>query len=176
LSGLKQSADRLFEDATFRLLTKVFRFSGWQLGNLAPGTVAPDAVLQLPGSTSVAMLDCKASRDGFVMTAADERAIRDYAKLVRKQLRGSGSQLRYALIVSSRFPGPDDRRHPYHRRARSLETAARVKLTYVTADALAELALRVEEAGTLLSDRDILAWNTVFDAGRAPRDTVLALH
>jgi hypothetical protein len=174
---LKQAgtpADALLEEAAFRTFVMLFGFDGKRLGVGTPGSVNPDALLFLPDGTSAALLDCKASRDGYQMGRGDYRAICDYVEQLRPEARSAGRKLEFVVILSSRFKGTDDRRHPFFRRARDLKSKAKVELAYLRADDLVRLALRVEEIGALPETRVRIPWSQVFKSGLITDDELLA--
>jgi len=101
------AADALFEEAVYRVFTMVFRFSGKRLGSKAPGSRDPDALLGDPAAATAsfhAMLDCKAARDGYRMSADDERRFIDLHSPTRPGESCSTPQVpcRSQLILPSR--------------------------------------------------------------------------
>jgi hypothetical protein len=177
LSDAPSTVDVLLEQVAFRLLTTVFRFGGWRLGAAERGEPLPDAVLLSPAGAPTkhaALLDCKARRGGFTMTKADERALCEYVGTLREQAEARGHPLRYVVILSSSFPGSDDRRHPYFGRARALK-GVDVQLAYITAAGLVRLALEVERRDLTPADREALPWPDALDQGRVQTKDLEAL-
>lgn len=166
LSGREIAAEALFERIAFRLLTGTLRFAGIRHGESARGRRLPDAVLGLPGRPRVlALLDCKASADGYVMSSDHYLRFTGYIAALRKRLEGEGSEPRYMVILSSAFAGSPGERHPYHQRAAALESDAGVRLVYLCAPDLARAATLVESRGLAPAAREALCWHEVFDHG-----------
>jgi hypothetical protein len=165
-------ADALLEEAAFRTFVMLFGFTGKRLGAQAPGVAAPDALLYLPDARHAALLDCKAARDGYRMSSADYRAIREYSHTLRTDATRDGRSLDFVVMLSSSFSGSNDRRHPYYDRARRLRRDEGVQLVYLSVDDLARFALHVEEAELTPLARAQIDWLAAFNAGR-PRESVL---
>lgn len=161
LTSTGQSADRLLERITFRLLTTVFRFGGQRLGEAWRGERVPDAVLTEPGCPSewAAFLDCKAAGDGYTMIASEERAQVEYVKDRRELAEADGHRLTHTVILSSDFAGNFDLR------ATALAKHG-VQLCYLRAVDLVRLALAVETAEEPPAVREAFPWTRIFDIGR----------
>lgn len=162
--------DALFEEMTFKLLTRCFRLGGRRLGTSTPGTEVPDALLHLPSASESVLLDCKAARDGYRMTASHYRAIRDYVRDLAPAESAEGRTLTHVLIVSSGFTGSAGARHPYYGRARRLHQDTSTKLAYMRADDLVRLAFSVEERELSLAEREALRWEDFLDSGLVTGD------
>jgi hypothetical protein len=162
--------DALFEEMTFKLFTRCFRLGGRRLGSTVPGAEAPDALLHLPAGSQSVLLDCKAARDGYRMTAAHYRAIRDYVQTMKPLELSAGRALTHVLIVSSSFPGLAGARHPYFGRARRLQSDAQIRLAYLRADDLVRFAFSVEERDMSLAEREALLWSDFLDSGLVTSD------
>jgi hypothetical protein len=174
LRGRQVVADRLFEDIAFRLFTLAFRFGGFRLGARAPGTASPDAVLYPPGSSQAILLDCKATRTGYRMSASELRALRDYLNDCRDDASADGRSLDTVLILSHRFAGATDGRHPYYGRAKALKAKPGAGLAYMRADDLVRLALQIEEAGFTPKQRESLDWRSIFSLGMPTQPELIA--
>jgi hypothetical protein len=151
----------------------LFGFEGKRLGAGSPGSVNPDALLFLPDGAYAAILDCKASRDGYRMERSDYRAIGDYVERLRPEARQAGRALDFVIVLSSGFQGTPDGRHPFYKRARDLKKDASVDLVYLRADDLVRLALRVEEIGDLAQTRSRIPWATVLKGGLLSENDLL---
>jgi hypothetical protein len=154
------------ERLTFRMLTHTFRFGGRRYGEAARGQRVPDALLRWPsgGEPLAALLDCKASADGYTMTADHYLRFKEYVKICRAEAESTGHDLRYMVVVSSNFSG-SGRMHPFHARRRALTKDTGLSLAYVRAIDLAEAAVLVERHEIPQADRDQLPWATLLDAG-----------
>ena len=156
----------LFERKTFRLLTATFRFGGVRYGESARGKRLPDAVLEWPnGSTTSALLDCKAASSGYRMQSDHFLRFVNYWETLAPQLEAAGRDLRYLIVLSSFFPGQAGERHPYWNRAEQLAEQTGLSLAYVTASDLAWTAARLESAEAPLKARQEFNWNRVLDGG-----------
>lgn len=148
------------------MLTHTFRFGGTRYGEAARGKRLPDALLQWPsgGDAIAAMLDCKASADGYTMTGDHFLRFKEYVKICRREAEAAGRELRYMIVVSSGFTG-SGRAHPFHARHQALVNDTGLSLAYVRAIDLAEAAVAVERDEVALTDRERLPWSRLFDAG-----------
>jgi hypothetical protein len=148
LAHLGQPADRLFEQAVFRVFSSVFRFGGHRLGSRRTGHAMPDAILRGPSLEHdrrfSALLDCKAAGEGYLMSKADERALVDYVHDFRVEAESDGDPLRYIVVVSSSFAG-DRARYPYLQRAATLQKKTGARLAYLRASDLLVLAMMMEQ-------------------------------
>jgi hypothetical protein len=166
LSGRDLGPETLFERMAFRLLTSTLRFGGSRYGEAARGQRLPDAVVSWPGSSRlVALLDCKATADGYVMDSDHYLRFVGYVTNLRAGLEADGDELRYLIVLSSSFTGSPGLRHPFHQRASALLDETGVRLVYVRAADLARAAAVIESRGMAPGDRDELDWSTVFDQG-----------
>lgn len=154
------------ERFTFRILTHTFRFGGVRYGEAARGKRLPDALLRWPsgGDAIAAMLDCKASADGYTMTGDHYLRFKEYVKICRNEAEGAGHELRYMIVLSSAFTG-SGRTHPFHARHRALSEDTGLSLAYVRAIDLAEAAVAVERGEVAPTDRERLPWAGLLDAG-----------
>jgi hypothetical protein len=166
-------ADVLLEEAAFRTFVMLYGFGGRRLRARAPGQALPDALLYPPGTSAAALLDCKAARNGFRMSASDYRAICEYLGKLRPEVHRAGRSLDYVVVLSSWFSGSNDRRHPYYDRSRRLRREERVALVYLSVDDLTRFSLHVEEAELIPLARERIDWNAVFNAGRPDEKTLL---
>jgi hypothetical protein len=132
-----------FEEAVFRVCTRALRLRGRRLGAQRSGRREPDGFFVYPDGQGVALFDTKAARDGFEMTAAEERKQIEYASRPWTW-QGQDLPALTVVMVSSSFPTADrafaDRRTALRR--------AGSDLVYLSADALLALAL------PLLTDPD----------------------
>jgi hypothetical protein len=135
-----ESADDLFEQMFFRLMTTTFGLDGRRQGSSARGKRLPDGSLLLPDGEHI-LYDCKAARDGYVMTADHERRFVEYVAAAKKDGVGPRGPM-VLLVVSSSFPGPAGARHPFHQRRRRLAVQG-VALAYIRAIDLVAAALRL---------------------------------
>jgi hypothetical protein len=173
-----RSADELFERYAFRLFTSLFRFGGERLGAARRGQREPDARLVQPGCTagrSSVLLDCKARRDGFVMSASDERALLEYCVSAADELRATGHPLSHLVVLSSWFPGQEGARHPFHARAQKFASEG-VQLTYLRAGDLVQLGVQVEAQEDSPARRETYRWDAVFDRGMPDLAALLMAH
>lgn len=154
------------ERLAFRILTHTFRFGGVRYGEAARGKRLPDALLRWPGGGDAiaAMLDCKASADGYTMTADHYLRFKEYVRVCRDQAQATGHELRYMIVLSSTFTGAG-RNHPYHARRRALSEEVGLALAYVRAIDLAEAAVALERAEVAPTDRERMPWARLFDEG-----------
>jgi hypothetical protein len=166
LAGRDVAPEALFERMAFRLLTSTLRFGGTRYGESARGQRLPDAVLKWPGDSPLhALLDCKASADGYTMHSDHYLRFTGYITGLRPNLEGDGAQLRYLIILSSSFTGTPGARHPFHQRAKALLRDTGVRLVYLRAQDLARTATLVESRALTPAARDALEWTQAFDHG-----------
>lgn len=154
------------ERLAFRVLTHTFRFGGVRYGEAARGKRLPDALLRWPsgGDAIAAMLDCKASADGYTMTGDHYLRFKEYVKICRSEAEAAGHELRYMIVLSSAFTG-SGRTHPFHARHKALSDDTGLSLAYVRAIDLAEAAVAVERYDVAPTDRERLPWTSLFNAG-----------
>jgi hypothetical protein len=158
--------ETLFERMAFRLFTSALRFRGRRYGEAARGQRLPDAALSWPGfSPLAALLDCKASADGYLMDSDQYLRFLGYITSLRPEIEAVGQELRYLIVLSSAFAGTAGQRHPFHERASALLEATSVRLVYFRAADLARAATVIEGRGLAPGDREALDWATVFDHG-----------
>jgi hypothetical protein len=167
--------DALFEEMTFRLITSSLRFGGRRLGSSAPGSELPDAVVYPPSASNAVLVDCKAARDGYRMTAAHYRALREYVTALRPHEKRFGKRLTHVLVASSSFSGVPGSRHPYYARAKRLQSDAKARLVYVRADDLVRFALHLEQKEATPAQREAFNWSSVLDRGLVGLPDLLAL-
>jgi hypothetical protein len=154
------------ERLTFRMLTNTFRFGGVRYGEAARGRRLPDALLRWPmaGESLAALLDCKASADGYKMSADHYLRFREYVNVCRNEAESTGHELRYMIVLSSSFKG-SGRTHPFHARNRSLGRDTGLSLAYVRAIDLVRAAVSIERDEMAPTTREILPWAALFDQG-----------
>jgi len=166
LAGRDLIPDALFERMAFRLLTTTLRFGGIRYGEAARGQRLPDAVLSWPGAARlVAMMDCKATADGYMMDSDHYLRFTGYVSALREQLEADGDQLRYLIVLSSSFAGIPGARHPFHARASALLDDTGLSLVYLRAEDLARTAALAESCGLSPAEREALDWAAAFDHG-----------
>jgi hypothetical protein len=168
LAGLNAAPQDLLERTAFRLLTASLRFGGRRYGERDRGKALPDAVLEWTeqGERLAAILDCKASADGYAMSSDHRLRFSRYVDALKPELTKAGAALRYVVVLSSEFSGPGGRRHPYHGRARELREANAVKLVYLRAADVVRMAVAVESGELSPAQREALAWSQAFARGR----------
>ena len=157
----------LLERFAFRMLTGSLRFGGDRYGEAARGQRLPDATLLLPGETRLAaLLDCKASADGYVMDSDHYLRFTRYVETLRPDIERNDNELRFMIVLSSDFTGSDDARHPFHGRARVLAEETGLTLVYVRAADLAHAATAIEARDLQPAEREALDWNSAFARGQ----------
>jgi predicted RNA-binding protein len=164
----------IFEDLVFL----AFRFLGYntsrQLGyKRGAGRPGPDGEARSSNSDYVVVYDVKQRADGYALSAADHRALREYVEAAQ----GRGDANVFCLVVSSAFSGEP---RPMNG----------VPLTFISASALLELvALKVQNPdvvnsrtlrklfGTtgILTHRNIEQWASDHDADRLDMSHLLKL-
>jgi len=163
-TSLATAPDELFERLTFRILTSVFRFGGTDLGATSRMEREPDAILEAPVGASApfsAILDCKASRDGWSMDADDETRLANYVDAHRAEL--GCPEEPFLLIVSSAFSSGTT---AYEGRRHAIRERCGARLVYWQASHLTSAALAVERARVAPADRERLPWEAYFARGR----------
>jgi hypothetical protein len=177
LSAQDSPPQDLLERVAFRLLTSVFRFSGERHGEAARGQRLADSVItsRAPGQPWAALVDCKASADGYVMTADHLLRFEEYVTRARPPLEQEGFDLRYLVVLSSDFPGHAGERHPYYGRARELEDRAAIHLVYLRAVHLARFATSIEGSEMPPNSREALSWTKALDRGLVSVDDLTGL-
>jgi hypothetical protein len=167
LASAGGSPQDLLERYAFRVLTATFQFGGSRLGESRRGERLADSLItwtKEDGDAVAALVDCKASADGYVMNADHERRFRTYVEDTRADVERDGINLAYLLIISSSFPGAPSR-HPYGPRARALRESVDVGLVYLRAIDLARLGVAVEARELPPAGRRAMHWSAVFDRG-----------
>jgi hypothetical protein len=166
LAGRDLAPDALFERLAFRQLTSTLRFGGTRYGEAARGQRLPDAVLSWGTAARVAaLLDCKATADGYTMDSDHYLRFVGYVNLLREEIEAGGDELRYVLVLSSSFIGIPGARHPFRARANALRQDTGLQLVYLRAEDLARTATSVESRALLPIEREALGWSSVFDHG-----------
>ncbi|MDP8967152.1 MAG: hypothetical protein M3N04_00975 [Actinomycetota bacterium] len=169
ICDLDQAPQQVLERVAFRLLTSVFRFGGERLSASQRASArAPDAVLRWPAGNPVrdaALVACVAAPEGYAMDDDDELLLGACVEAARERAVDAGCEPAFVIVLSSDFPGPRGRRHPYHPRAEALARGAGVRLVYVRAVDLARLAVAVEGSEMPPAVRDALPWSQVLSAG-----------
>jgi hypothetical protein len=156
--------DELFERLTFRMLTQVFRFRGTDLGATSRMEREPDAILESPPGASTsfsAILDCKASRDGWSMDADDETRLANYVTAHRAELLCQ--QEPFLLIVSSSFSSGTT---AYEGRRDAIRDRCGARLVYLHASHLTAAALAVETSRVAPAKREQMPWEAYLAQGR----------
>lgn len=158
----------LFEQKVFRILTASFRFDGLRYGEAVRGQRLPDSIIFWPdGSSTTAMIDCKAASSGYRMDADHLLRFVRYWESLAPELEKQGRSLEYLGIVSSFFPGLEGERHPYHGRAVEIFEKTGLHLAYLSASDLAWASAQVEARDLPLAQRCSLDWRRIFEAGMA---------
>ena len=166
LAGRDLVADALFERMAFRLMTNTLRFGGTRHGESARGQRLPDAVLTWSTAPRLlALMDCKATADGYLMDSDHYLRFTGYVTTMREQLEADGAELRYLVVLSSSFTGTPGDRHPFHGRAEALRGDTGLHLVYVRAEDLARTAASVESRELSPTHREALDWSSAFDHG-----------
>jgi hypothetical protein len=145
------SADDWFERIFFRVASNGLRLMGQRLGSAGRGQRLPDGLLLSAKYSSGGLLyDCKAARDGYVMTADHERRLIEYGK-GRYDLDGVAVSASSIVIVSSYFPGGTGQRHPFYLRQESIRRECGLDLAYVRAADITALLMELgEQSSTTL--------------------------
>lgn len=166
LRGSDGAPQDWLERLAFRVLTHTFRFGGVRYGEAARGKRLPDALLRWPngGDPIAAILDCKASADGYTMTSDHYLRFKGYVEECRAEAEGFGLTLRYMVVLSSSFTGTG-RQHPFHARHKALQEETGLSLAYVRAFDLAEAAATCERDEVPPAERERLPWAKLLDAG-----------
>ena len=150
------------------MFTAVFRFGGSATAKQRGVSEFPMTLLTWPASSGAevaALLDCKASADGYSMSADHHRRFKEYIEDMRGEIDASGFELRYLVVLSSDFSGRPGDGHPFHGRATSLREESGVDLVYLRAVDLARTALAIEAMDLQPAAREALDWMTTFSAG-----------
>lgn len=163
-TSTREPPDELLERLTFRMLTQTFRFRGTDLGATSRAERKPDALLESAAESPApfsAVLDCKASRDGWSMGADDETRLVNYVTNHRGDL--GHPERPFLIVISSNFSsgGP-----AFDNRRQAVADACGARLVYLRAAQLAASALAVEVARMAPSDRERLPWEGYLAQGR----------
>jgi hypothetical protein len=156
--------DELFERLAFRMLTQVFRFGGTDLGATARMKREPDAILESPAATTApfsAILDCKASRDGWGMNADDETRLANYVDARRAELAHPDEP--FLIVLSSAFNAGTT---AYEARRDAIRERCGARLVYWQASHLTTAALAIEKSRLDPAEREQLPWERYFAQGR----------
>jgi hypothetical protein len=170
-TAVREPPDELFERMTFRILTQVFRFGGTDLGATSRAERAPDALLESPAGAATpfsGVLDCKASRDGWSMSADDETRLINYVIDHRADLAHPDEP--FLIVMSSAFATGST---AFSNRQRAVAERCGARLVYVRASQLAASALAVEVSRMAPSEREQLPWDGYLARGR-PSGTIEA--
>lgn len=172
LAGRDLAPQDLLERLAFRMLSGTLRFGGQRHGEAARGQRLPDSVITWRRGDELlaALVDCKASADGYTMAADHVLRFARYVRDARAVLSEAGHDLRYITVISSEFPGRSGSSHPFHARARELREQAGIRLAYVRAVDLARLAASVEATEVAPAKRERFDWATAFERGLVSAD------
>lgn len=161
---MRQPPDELFERIAFRLLTQIFRFGGTDLGAIARAEREPDALLEAPAGSPApfsAVVDCKASRDGWSMSADDETRLVNYVTERRDDL--AWPDMPFLIVISSAFATGTA---AFNNRRQAVQEGCGARLVYWRAGQLAASALAVEDSRMAPAEREQLPWQAYLDQGR----------
>jgi hypothetical protein len=150
LHHLGGSSEEWFERYFFRVATQCLRLRGRRLGTTGRGQRLPDGLLAPIKTHAGFLYDCKAARDGYVMTADHERRFIEYGRR-NYDLDGSAIGIGSIVIVSSHFPGERGPQHPFHARQRSIKEGCGQDLAYVRAADLTGLVMELGEQNSTSS-------------------------
>jgi hypothetical protein len=170
LLGMGTSAYQLLERIAFRVLSTVFRFGGYRLGETAKGERLPDALLlwdDADAGRRAAFLDCKATGTAYSMSSGDERAQTEYVERQSQLAEEQGADLGHVVILSSDFVGD------FELRRTALEKVG-VSLCYLRAVDLVRLALAVEIEEDPPAVREAIPWDRIFREGQPTAETLEA--
>lgn len=168
IADVDEAPQNVLERLAFRVLTSVFRFGGERFAASARDPRLPEAVLRWPAGNSVrdaALLACVASPDGYTMNTDDEQRLEAGIDAARDAAISADRDLSFLVVLSSGFPGPRGRRHPYHARAEALAQRAGIMLVYLRAVDLARLAVAVEGSEMRPAAREALPWSEILSFG-----------
>ena len=168
IADVQEAPQTVLERLAFRVLTTSLRFRGERLAASAHAARLPDAVLRWPaGNTAhdAALLASVAAADGYTMDAGDEQRLEAAIDAARNAAFGAAHELSFLIVLSSDFPGPRGRGHPYHARAEALAQRAGIMLVYLRAVDLARLAVTVEGSEMTPAAREALPWSEVLSLG-----------
>lgn len=173
LSGISGSPDDWFERYFFRLATAGCGLTGLRFGSSQRGRAVADGILRHPDRNVAALYDCKASRDGYRMSADHQRRLLEYA--VTPQLHdGESLSIQWVVVVSSGFASGGSR-HPFHARARAFQEHG-LRLAYIRASDIVAAATTLRPAldvDTSIAKR--VDWCAPLATGLVARDGLLAV-
>jgi hypothetical protein len=167
------TADELLERIAFRILTTALRFGGRRLGARSRGQRVPDSVLRWEGCA--ALLDCKAAQYGYRMSIDDQRAMVEYFSGLKPEEGAAGFTLSYVVVISGEFDGEPGDAHPYHERAKTIESESGARLVYLRAADLVRLVVAIESDEAQPDEREAIDWHRLFDIGMPSSEQVAAL-
>jgi hypothetical protein len=96
------TADDLFEQSTFAILTQLLLLEGRRMGSSARGQRVGDALVGTIDRDRPVLVDCKAAANGYLMGIDDERRLLEYAQ-ADVAWRGKDVKPSRVLIVTSEF-------------------------------------------------------------------------
>lgn len=164
------TADDIFEQAVFRILTGVFALRGRRMGSASRGSRVGDALVGTTACRRPVLVDCKAARRGYRMDIDDERRLLEYAES-ECEWDGEVTTPCRVVVISSGF-GEDPARSFTPRRRRFQD--AGTDLSYLRVDDLIRVVLALPP--TMRDDTEALArldWGSVLGSGIAAVDDLL---
>lgn len=174
LGDMEVEPQDLLEQKTFRLLTASLRFGGVRYGEARRGERLPDSVIDWSDESTIsAIVDCKAASSGYRMDADHFLRFRTYWERLGPEWQARGREIQYLVIVSSYFPGREGDRHPIHNRQQELLEETGLKLCYLTASDLAQVAAQLESEEVPLDVRAQIRWQHAFDQGLVQSEHLL---
>jgi hypothetical protein len=154
--GIPTDAHRLFERVTFKVFTEVLGLSGESWGEQTLFMSKPDGWIRW--NRGAALYDCKASGEGYRMSADDWRRFVAYADEEKEALGDQGISLKSVVVISSRFAG-SAARHPFNARAHTLKKKTNLDLVYLKATDLARFGRDLDRSSISPSSRRRIRWN-----------------
>jgi hypothetical protein len=112
------------------------------------------------------VLDCKASRDGWSMSADDETRLANYVDGHRDELEHGENP--FLLVMSSEFPS---RTAVFETRQTAIAQHS-ARLVYLRATHLVSGAVKVESARMSCEEREALPWEAYLAQGQPSTDIV----
>lgn len=158
LRQLGGSPDDWFERIFFRVATQSLRLRGRRLGTAGRGQRLPDGFLAPIRTPAGFLYDCKAARDGYVMTADHERRLIEYGG---RNYDLDGVAITNIVIVSSYFPGETGPEHPFYGRQRSIKKGCGLELAYVRAADIIAIVMELGEQTTTAAV-EAVDWTSAF--------------
>jgi hypothetical protein len=166
------TADECIQMDFFPEATAAAGLDGRRFGSAERGQRVADGLLHLPYSTIAALYDCKAARDGYVMTADHERRLIEYAGGTFEH-DGTHLTISRVVIVSSAFPG-GGAQHAFEAR-RAAFRAANFDLAYVRAADVVAAAVALRPHLDLdTSHARRVDWCTALNEGLVTRQSLLS--